>query len=158
MKKLSVILILVMFALIVKAGGEATSYVTANGKTYFCQDVKSGLFNMRLKLADGTTMKIPINKVDAWSSNGKMYERLPLMCPDAPANCTALMQYVTSRNGFRLYKYCKTGECGDLWSNTYKKAHNQLAFFVYKDGRFYLPVNQENASSVLPFFGVEVTE
>ena len=156
MKKLSVLLIMIMFALMVKAEGEANSYVTVDGKTYFCQTVKSGLLNLNLTMIDGTILKVPYKKVDAYSTKGHLYERLPVMCKEAPANCTALMEYITSRNGLRLYKYCKTGECGDLLENTYEKAHLQYTFFVFKDGKFYLHVTKENAESVLPFFGIKV--
>jgi len=155
MKKLSLILVLVMLALMVKAGGEATNYVTVGGKTYFCEKVNQGLFNMNLKMTDGTNLKVPFNKVDSYSCNGRLFERLPVMCKDAPENCTALMEYITSRNGFRLYKYCKTQEHGDLCDNTYQKAHLEFMYFVYKDGKFYLPVTKENAESILPFFGIK---
>ena len=156
MKKLSVLLILVMSVLLLKAGGEATSYVTVGDKTYFCETVRSGLLNLNLSMSDGTILKVPLNKVDSYSSKGRLFERLPVMCPGAPANCTALMEYVTSRNGLRLYKYCKVQEHGDLCNNTYKNAHLELEFFVFKDGKFYLPVNQTNAEAILPFFGIQV--
>ena len=156
MKKLSALLIMVMFAFMVKAGGEANNYVTVGGKTYFCQNIKPGLLNINLTMSDGTILKVPFNKVDAYSHNGHLYERLPVMCKDAPANCTALMEYITSRNGLRLYKFCKTGSCGDLLDNTYEKAHLQYTFFVFKDGKFYLPVTKENAESILPFFGLKL--
>lgn len=156
MKKLSVILILIMSVLFVKAGGESVSYVTFDGKTYFCEKAKPGLFNMNLTLDDGTIMKVPLNKVDAYSCNGHLCERLPVMCKDAPANCTALMEYITTRNGFRLYKHCEYSECGDLWNNTYKKAHLQTDYYVFKDGKFYLQVNKENIESILTFFHIPV--
>jgi len=156
MKKLSALLIMVMFVLMAKAGGEATSYVTVAGKTYFCQMVRPGLLFMNLTLNDGSILKVPFKKVDAYSYKGHLYERLPVMCKNAPANCTALMEYITSRNGLRLYKYCKTGACGDLLDNTYEKAHLQFEFFVFKDGKFYLPVTKENIESILPYFGIKV--
>jgi hypothetical protein len=155
MKKLSVLLIMVMLVLMVKAGGEATGYVTVGGKTYFCEKLNPGLFNINLKMTDGTTLKVPLKKVDSYSFNGRLFERLPVMCKDAPANCTALMEYITSRNGLRLYKYCKVQEHGDLSNNTYEKAHLEYMFFVFKDGKFYLPVTAENAESILPFFGIK---
>jgi hypothetical protein len=156
MKKLAVLMILVMSALMLKAGGEATSYVTFDGKTYFCQKVTPGLFNMNLTLDDGSILKVPLKKVDAYSSNGHLCERLPVRCEGAPANCTALMEYVTSRNGFRLYKLCEYGECGSLWDNTYQKAHLQVEYYVFKDGKFHLQVTKDNVGSVLQFFNVPV--
>jgi len=156
MKKLSVLLILVMSVLLLKAGEETTSYVTFSGKTYFCQKATPGLFNMNLTMSDGTTMKVPLKKVDAYSCNGHLCERLPVICKGAPANCTALMEYVTSRNGFRLYKICEYNECGDLFNNTYKKAHLQVEYYVFKDGKFHLQVTNENIESILQFFNIPV--
>jgi len=156
MKKLAAFLILVMFGLLVKAGGEATSYVTVDGKTYFCQTLKPGLLYVNLTMDDGSIMKIPFKKVDAYSCKGRLFERLPIMCEGAPTNCTALMEYITSRNSFRLYKHCEVGACGDLLDNTYKNAHLQVEFYVFKDGKFYLPVTKTNAESILPFFGIKV--
>lgn len=156
MKKLSVLLILVMSVLILKASGEATSFVTVDGKTYFCEKVKAGLFNLNMVMDNGTIMKVPLKKVESYSTNGKLYDRLPVMCKDAPENCTALMEYITSRNGFRLYKYSEIREHGDLVNNTYQTAHLEYGFFVFRDGKYHLEVTPENAESVLPFFGIEV--
>ena len=156
MKKQSVLLILVISALMLKAGGEATNYVTVNGKTYFCETVKQGILNLNLKMSDGTILRVPLKKVDAFSCHGRMFERLPVMCKGAPANCTALMEYITSRNGFRLYKYCKVQEHGEVYDCSYQKPHKEFTFFVFKDGQYHLQVTQDNAESVLPFFGIPV--
>jgi hypothetical protein len=144
-----------MTVLMLKAGGEATSYVTVNGKTYFCQTVRTGLLHMNLKMTDGTIMKVPFNKVDSYLCKGRLFERLPVKCKGAPANCTALMEYITQRNGFRLYKYCKVQENGDIYNCTYQNAHKEVEYFVFKNGKFYLHVNQDNVESVLPFFGIK---
>lgn len=77
------------------------------------------------------------------------------MCKGTPANCTALMEYVTQRNGLRLYKYSKIQAHGELCDNTYANAHLEFMFFVFKDGEFYMPVTKENIESVLPFFGIK---
>lgn len=156
MKKLSLLLILVMSVLLLKAGGESVSYVTFDGKTYFGQTLTSGLLNLNLKMSDGTIMKVPIKKVDSYSCNGRIFERLPVMCKDAPANCTAMMELITTRNGFRLYKHSECRESGDLIDNTFEKAHLQSDYYVYKDGKFHLKVTKENVESVLPFFGIKV--
>ncbi len=156
MKKLFVSLILVMTVLMLNAGGEATNYVSVGSKIYFCQTMKPGLFNMSLTMTDGTTVKVPFSKVSSYSCDGRLYDRLPLACKGAPANCSALMEYVTSRNGFRLYKYSKVQAHGELCDNTYEKAHLEYEFFIFKEGKFYLPVTPENIESVLPFFGIKV--
>lgn len=156
MKNLFVMLTLILSFLFLKAGEKTTNYVTYEGKTYFCQKATPGLFNMNLTMDDGTILKVPIKKVDAYSCNGRLFERLPVMCEGATANCTALMEYVTSRNGFRLYKYCKVQEHGNLYDCTYQKAHKETTYFVYKDGKFHMQVTKENAESVLQYFNIKV--
>ncbi|KAF5046106.1 hypothetical protein DSECCO2_474310 [anaerobic digester metagenome] len=156
MKKLLAVLLLVMTALALKAGEETTNYLTSGGKTYFCQKVKSGLLSAKIVTSDGFTLKIPYSKVDAVFRDGKLYERLPVVYEGAARGKTALMEYVTSRNGLRLYKYCEYGECGDLLNCNYKPAHPQVVYYVFKDGEFYLLVDCKNAATVLPFFGIKV--
>jgi hypothetical protein len=155
MKKLLTILLLVVSALELNAADDAVNYVTTGGKTYFCQKMKPGLFCANIRTEDGNILKIPFKEVDSYFCKGRLYERLPLMYEGAQANSTALMEYITSRNGLRLYKYCKYGECGDLYNSTYKKAHPQVVFYVFQEGKFYLEVNQKNAATVLPFFGIQ---
>ncbi len=158
MKSLIVAFLLLVVAWAAQAGSETVSYVTVGGKTYFCQDLKSGLFRASLTLDDGTTLKIPYEKIDAYMCNGHLYERMPLMCPYAKPGCTALMEYVTSRNGLRLYKYCRYGSCCDPANDVYKPVQAQYLYTVFKDGKFFLKVDQENAASILPFFGIEVIQ
>lgn len=156
MKKLFAVLLMVIFALALKAGEETTNYVKTGGKTLFCRHSTAGLFRTKVVMDDGTILKVPFRKIDAYYCDGRLFERLPVVCEGAPAGCTALMEYITSRNGLRLYKYCKYGECGDLLNNTYQKAHLQVQYFVFKDGKFYLKVDKKNAHTVLPFFGIKV--
>jgi hypothetical protein len=152
MKRLIAVLLLFMFANTLVAAAEIPNYVT----TYFCEKMKKGIFNVKITSNDGTILRVPFGKVDSYCCKGRLFERLPVKCVGVTEDCSALMEYITSRNGLRLYKYCETAECGNLYDNTYQKAHEQLAFFVFQDGRFYLLVDQKNAPSVLPFFGIEV--
>lgn len=156
MKRLIAVLLLLFFANTLVTAAGIPNYVTTGGKTYFCEKMNKGLFNVKITLDDGTILKVPFGKVDSYCCKGRLFERLPVKCAGAPEDCTALMEYITSRNGLRLYKYCEFGECGNLCDNTYKKAHEQQAFFVFQDGKFYLLVDQKNAPTVLPFFGIEV--
>lgn len=156
MKKLFLIVVILMSSYALKAEGEANNYVTVGDKTYFCEKITEGLFNMNLTLENGAILKVPFKNVKSYSNKGKMYERLPVICKDAPENCTALMEYITSRNGLRLYKYSEVMEHGELYNNTYEKAHLEFEFFVFKEGKFYLHVTRENVESVLPFFGIKV--
>jgi len=156
MKKIIALMMMVMFTLALTAGDESINYVTSGGKTYFCQKVKFGLFCAKVMNNEGKVVKIPFSEVDSYCCKGKLFERLPLVIDGVETDRTALMEYITSRNGLRLYRYCEYGECGEIANSTYKPAHLQFEYYVFQDGKFYLQVDQKNARTVLPFFGVEV--
>lgn len=145
MKKFTLItaLILLFAATQVLAGGESVSYVKTNGKVYFGQDLKRGLFNTKIISTDGTVLRIPNTKVVAYMHDSKLFEYLPVVCEDNDTICFAMMEYITSRSGLKLYRY----SCYDNKDTTY-------GYFVFKDNKFYLSITKENAASTLPFFGI----
>jgi len=155
MKKLIIISVLVLSAIVLKAAGENISYVTVDGKTHFCQMIKTGLFRTTF-VKDGLVMKVPFKRIDAYMTDGHLYERLPVVGEDGRARYTALMEYITQRNGLRLYKLCTYGESSDPAKHIFGKAEAEYTYFVFKDGKFYLRVDEKNATTALPFFGITV--
>jgi hypothetical protein len=158
MKSILIALMLMVSFMVVKAGDETINYVKTGDNIWFCQELRQGLFKAGVVMDDGNVLRIPFSKIEAFTCKGHLYERLPVMCENAKPGCTALMEYLTSRNGLRLYKYCQYGEFCDPAGNNYSKAHARYLFSVFKDGEFYMKVDQRNAASVLPFFGIEVIE
>ena len=53
------------------------------------------------------------------------------------------------------HKNTKNKNFNELSDNTYETAHLENVFFVFKDGKYFIPVTKENAESVLPFFGIK---
>ena len=140
------------------ADDNALNYVTANGQTYFGEKVKTGLSHTRI-INNGTeAIKINNEDVDAYMKDGRLFERLPLICDKGEKKGEAFMEYVTSRGGLRLYKYTAFSENCDLSSGMFSKAEPKTCFFVFKDGEFYLRIDDKNAQSSLPFFGIAVRE
>ncbi|HLN53979.1 MAG TPA: hypothetical protein VK212_09755 [Lentimicrobium sp.] len=155
MKKILIFSAMLLLALMVNAKNFTANYVITDDNTYFCDKVRIGLFNTKVITSDGATIKIPNKEVSSYMTDGRYFERLPLLSSGKIVN-TSLLEFVAARNGLRLYKLCHFGECGDLSANNYKKAHQQVEYYVYKDGEFYLNVDQRNAPTVLPFFGIKI--
>lgn len=154
MKKLVVLFALVTFAFVIQSSGKL-NYVTIGDKTYFSNAVKVGINNVRIGTEDGMTVKAPLNKVDSYMVDGKLFERLPLICYDGKVKGTELLELIAFRNGLRLYKYYpgKTGK--DLGCCFYDESNLKAMFYIYKEGKLYLRVNEDNAQTVFPFFGIE---
>lgn len=136
---------------------ENLSYVKSGGKMYFGTIIKSGIFNTRVTNAEGKTFNIPNTRVDAMVDNGRMYERMPLVCKEKGIECMVLMEYITGRNGLRLYRYACYNEHCDLANGIIEKAHPENMYFVYLDGKIHLRIDASNAEKILPYFGIKVS-
>jgi hypothetical protein len=127
------------------AGGETTSYVKTGNNVYFGQDVKMGLFNSKIIASDGTVTKIPKRDVVAYMHDSRLFEYLPVVCETNDTVCFAMMEYLTSRSGLNLYRYC-----------CYADKNPKYEYYLFKEGKFHLRIDQKNAKTTLPFFGLKV--
>jgi hypothetical protein len=157
MKKSIMVISLIMMAIVFRAMAiEKVCYVIADGKTYFGQELKQGLFKTKIVSSDGVVFKVRNNDIEAYSDGKHQFERLPVICENNDTLCTAMMEYLTTRDGLKLYRYTCYAEDVDPATNTYRKAHEQYGYFVFKDGKFYLRIDAKNAASAFPFFGINV--
>jgi hypothetical protein len=147
----------IMMAIGINAlASEKVCYITANGNTYFGQELKQGLFKTKIVSADGKIIKVKNHAIDAYSDGKHQFEKLPVICENNDTMCIAMMEYLTSREGLKLYRYTCFYEENDPATSTYKKAHEHYGYFVFKDGKFYLRIDEKNAASTFPFFGINV--
>ena len=157
MKKTVFIAMVIMMAFGLRLfADEAISYVKAEGKVYLAKDVKIGLIKTKIFTLEGQIVKVPNAKVDAYMHNNHLFERLPVVCENNIVECMALMEYVTSRSGLRLYRYSSTYENYDPLTLRFEKASEHQDYYVFQDGKFYLRIDRKNAATALPFFGIEV--
>ena len=138
-------LILICFGVKVMAGDESISYVKTGDKLYFGQDLKMGLFNLKIIASDGTVTKIPNRDVKAYLSNSRLFEYLPVVCEKNDTVCFAMMEYVTTKSGLNLYRY-----------SYYDEKVPKYEYYVFKEGKFHLRIDRKNARTTLPFFGINV--
>ena len=154
MKKIAVLITLASFALVFNAFA-GINYVTVGENTLFSDDVKVGTNNIKIATESGVIMKTPLENVNAYMVDGKLCERLPVVCNDGSVKCTALMELVAFRNGLGLYKY-SAKRCNDKIGCTfYDETKRGAMYFVYSNGKLHLRVDNDNANTVFPFFGVE---
>ena len=146
MKRVIVIstLILICFGIRAIAVNPDVCYVKTADKVYFGQDVIVRPLHTKIISSDGTIQKIPTRDVKAYMTDNKLYELLPLICEKGDTLCYNFMEYLGTRSGLKLYRYKCCIDC-----------NVQFAYFVFNGDKLYLRVNQMNAESILPFFGVK---
>jgi hypothetical protein len=128
-----------------KEKADDVCFVKTLDKVYFGQDVKMGLLYTKIISIDGTISKIRTSEIKSYMHDNRMFELLPVLCEKYDTTCYAMLEYVTSRSGLKLYKYC----CAT-------NRNSRFGYFVFKNNRFYLRVDQDNAINILPFFGIEL--
>jgi hypothetical protein len=157
MKRIMIVTLLTLFAVSLYAGDkENLNYIKTGGKTYFGCQIKAGIFNTRIITTDGKRVKVANQNIEAMVSNGRLYQKLPVICKNNVTDCMALMEYITSKDGMRLYRHTSYNGHYDLANGIIEKAHPEFTYFIFKDGKFHLRVDANNAETVLPFFGIEV--
>jgi len=124
---------------------EDICYVKTADNVYFGQDMKIGLVKTKIISVEGSVTEVKNNKITAYMHENKLYELLPVFCERNEIICYAMMEYITSRSGLNLYRYC-----------CYDGGDPRYGYFVFKNKKLYLRVEQNNALAILPFFGVAV--
>jgi len=147
MKNIILIFVLTLLSVGVKAKSDVknVSYVKTGDEVYIGQDLKIGLFNYKVIDLNGAVTKVPIRNVVAYSHNSRIFEYLPVVCETNDTSCFAMMEYITSKSGLNLYRY----SCPDGNEERYE-------YFVFKKGQFHLRIDQKNAKTTLPYFGIRV--
>ena len=142
--------ILISVLLLLCAGAQAftgskdISYLKTRDTVYFGQDLKIGLFNSKIISADGSTVKISNRDITGYLHDSQIFDYLPVIIESNEILCYTMMQLITARSGLSLYRY-----------NCYDENNIKSSYFVFKDSKFYLRIDQRNALSVLPFFGIK---
>ena len=157
MKKMIATLLFVSAVWMVQAAGEL-SYVVVDGKAYFTEEVKVGISNVRIATDEGLTLKAPLKKVDAIFTEGKLVERMPVVCHDGKTKGSALMQFVAQGNDLRLYKCYSDNQIENQDCCFTDGSNREARLIIYRNGELYLPVNEKNAPTVLPFFHITLKE
>jgi len=144
MKKsiLIIVLMIVCFSMQAIAGKPDDCYLKAGDQLYFGKDIKRGPVHTRIILSDGSVAKVKNHDITAYRHHNRQYMLLPVICDNNDTLCKAMMEFITAKSGYSIYKYC----C----------PKNTNAFFVYKDGKFYLRIDEDQAQTELAAFGIKV--
>lgn len=142
-------MMLICFSIRAIAGNDDNCYVKTAENTYFGKDLVIGLNHTRLMLPDGAFREFKNRDIIAYRHHDKLYMKMPLVCNDADTLCMVMMEYVTSKSGCYVFKYCCSKEEDRL--TTAMKNY----FFVFKDGKFYQRIDEEQTEALLAF-GIKV--
>lgn len=150
------IILLVLLSTGVLAGSMGDGFVVADGVTYFCKTMRTGLFNTRIVTNDGHLVKVPNNSVQAYQMNGHQFERLPLVDRRGDTIDYAFMEFIAQNNESRLFRYCSNCCKYDPLYGEIAPLNPVYRYYVLSNGRLKLLADDDETGKTLAFFSVKV--
>jgi hypothetical protein len=143
------LVLLVCFGIRAIAGSPDDCYVKTSDNTFAGKDIKIGLTHTKIIFEDGTYKSIKNRKIIAYRHHDKLFMMMPVVCNNTDTLCMAMMEYVTSKSGCLVFKYCCSRDDDRL--TDVKRNY----FFVYKDGKYYKRIDEDQTEALLAF-GIKV--
>lgn len=154
--KTTIIAVIALFLGLNGFAADRNNFVVIGDETVFCDEVKIGKANTRVYSNNKQILKIQTCFIDAYSSNGILYEKLPVIDNSRDTSGWAFMQFISSRNGYRLYRFCSNCVHYDPATGMIAPQVPVYRYYIFKDGKFVSMTDDSNVKKQLAFFGVRV--
>ncbi len=146
MKKLAILISGTLFSIAVMAAESSDSWVVAGKDRISCDKVNIGISKARIKLDNGEKMTMALNQIDAYSSDGMVFNRKMVYRNGKPTGQTQFMELMKVRDGLSLYRTTTFDE--DLGTTVDQ-------YNVYKGKDLYLALNKRTIPNVFDFFNIK---
>lgn len=139
------------------ADDELDNFVVAdNGAVYFYKKLKFGFTNIQIISLDGTKIKIPNMGIKAYSYKGHQFELLPITNCKGDTLGYAFMEFISKRNGSRLFRYCSNCINYDPLNGVIAPLNKLYRYYVVKSGKIKLISCLEDFSELMTFYKVKI--
>jgi hypothetical protein len=146
MKKLAILISGTLFCIAGMASEPSNSWVIAGKDRIICDKVNVGIAKARITLDNGEKMTLPINQVEAYSSEGNIFNRKMVYSNGKPTGHKEFMELIRVNGDLSLYR--RTAFNANL--GTAVDEYN-----VYRGEDLYLKLDSKSMPSVLNFFKVK---
>lgn len=129
-------------------------YLTSSGKIQ-CHRITFGIDKARIELQNGEKFALPIDEINSYSIEGKVYNKVPMYKDGKPTNRMVFMELVKSHGDCSLYRYEKS---------IYEKEDRMIVlttcckYYVYRGDQFQLVIDRnsdpDKVQSVCKYFDV----
>lgn len=154
--------IIILFLLLAATSGIqakpiiAESFIIMGEETYYCDDIRVGPSNFKITTLNGIDVKIETGSIDAYSKDGYYYEKLPVVNKNQDTSGWAFMQYIASRDGYKLYRYCSNCVHYDPATDEIAPSTSIYRYYIFKDGKYVTVTDDQNTKALLMRFGVKM--
>jgi hypothetical protein len=157
MKRIIFLCLMLLLTSGIKASDKAAvSFVVTGENTYYCDKVYIGAMSTRIYIDNRQVLKIPTSMIIAYSQNGRLFERLPVVNKKQDTVGWAFMQLISTRAGYRLYLFCSNCIHYDPATGEIAPFTPVYRYYIFKDGKFISVTDDLNVKSQLAKFGVKL--
>ena len=143
MKKMSLLLLLGIFSLssLVKAG--MPDYVITGDDVHYFKNVRFGITSYLVGTNESGKVRYQADEVVCYRKDGKVYEKMQVICDGKQTGCYAFMELVAYRNGLKVFRH-------SFYRGYYMPRQDE--YVIYKDGSYYLGFDERNFKILCKFF------
>ncbi|MBK6965319.1 MAG: hypothetical protein IPH20_15645 [Bacteroidales bacterium] len=156
MKTSLLIITLVILSTGVTAESTGDGFVVADGVTYFCQSLRTGLSNTKIVTTDGDIVRVPNNSVQAYRIKGHQFELLPLVDMGGDTVDYAFMEFLAMSDDSRLYRYCSNCRKYDPLNGEIAPLNSVFRYYILRNGQLKLLTDENETGKILSSFNVKV--
>jgi hypothetical protein len=158
MKSLTLLFLLFFMTTGLLAAQKSTeNFVIIGDETYYCDEVHAGMAKTSIYIDGKLRFKVPSYVISAYAQSGKFFEYLPVLNKNQDTTGWAFMQFITSHDGNRLYRYCSNCLKYDPVNATVAPIVPVYRYYVFRSGKFVSVSDDQDLQSQLAVFGVKVT-
>lgn len=150
MKKLMLFAATALFFVSGLMAAPVSSWFVTGNDLIPCEKISIGINFAHVVVANGEKLKISLENIESYCSNGKVFNKMVLFKNGQSTNRSVFMQEITSRNGLSLYKNVEY----DRDSTDPQKTHD--VYYVYNGESLHLALNEKNMPNVFRFYGLKL--
>ncbi len=136
-----------------KSGGD---FIIIGKKTYFCDQIRVGKAKTSIYLDGKRFIKVPTWIINAYAQGGNLYEYLSVLNKNQDRTEWAFMQFITTRDGNRLYRYCSNCLHYDPVSRKIEPIRPVYRYYTFRKGVFVSVTDDNNVGEIFSLFGLKV--
>ncbi len=151
MKKLIVLVAATLFCIACLASVPSNSISNYGEERVNCKRIRVGVHKAHVTLINGEKKIIPLDDLESYVVNGRIYEKKELYRYGRFTSETAFMQLLKKRGGFSFYKN------EELDPEKVGTDKSMDVFYVYNGDELYLRVDRKTLPNACNFFGMKWT-
>jgi hypothetical protein len=151
MKKLFVLLVAAGYCLAGIAAEPTSSWISTTSGKMNIKSISFGISNARAVLENGKVMKLPIEQLNSYSVEGKLFNKMPLYKYGKPTGDMAFMELIGKKGELSLYRY-------ESFNFESVKPHDTVTNFAIYDGdKLHLALTDKTLENVCKYFGLQLS-